>query len=122
MLPEKLSNGLCSLVEAQDRLCKAVFMTFAKNGRPKATTFSNTVIRSRKRLTYKQAYAVLFEDDLDRIRALPLPPKHQTGSTGRALSSLSDLELVDLQGWIRKLWTIARHLRSARMSHGSLDL
>jgi ribonuclease R len=122
MLPEKLSNGLCSLVEAQDRLCKAVFLTFAPNGRLRETTFANTVIRSRKRLTYKQAYTLLFENDLDRIRALPLPPKHQTGSTGRALSSLSDLELVDLQGWIRKLWAIARHLRSARMSHGSLDL
>ena len=122
MLPEKLSNGLCSLVEAQDRLCKAVFMTFAKNGRLKETTFNNTVIRSRKRLTYKQAYALLFEDDLNRVRALPLPPKHQTGSTGRALSSLDEGELSELQSWVRALWKIASRLRKDRMAHGSLDL
>lgn len=122
MLPEKLSNGLCSLVEGQDRLCKAVFLTFAKNGRLRDTTFANTVIRSRKRLTYKQAYALLFENDLDRVRALPLPPKHQTGSTGRALSSLSNAELVDLQSWIRALWKIASKLRKDRFAHGSLDL
>src|SRR5205814_8045151 len=64
MLPEKLSNGLCSLVEAQDRLCKAVFLTFDKNGRLKETTYSNTVIRSRKRLTYKPAYALIFVAEL----------------------------------------------------------
>ncbi|HYP17902.1 MAG TPA: RNB domain-containing ribonuclease, partial [Opitutus sp.] len=122
MLPEKLSNGLCSLVEGQDRLTKAVFLTFAKNGRLKETTFANTVIRSRKRLTYKQAYALLFENDLERVRALPLPPKHQTGSTGRALSSLSDAELVDLQVWIRALWKIGSRLRRERFAHGSLDL
>src|SRR5581483_12384786 len=68
MLPEKLSNGLCSLVEAQDRLCKAVFLTFARNGAIRHTAYANTVIRSRKRLTYKQAFALLFENDLDRIR------------------------------------------------------
>lgn len=122
MLPEKLSNGLCSLVEGQDRLCKAVFLTFAKNGRPKETAYANTIIRSRKRLTYKQAYALLFENNLERIRALPLPPKHQTGSTGRALRDLSDAELTDLQTWVRALWKIAAKLRQDRMAHGSLDL
>ena len=122
MLPEKLSNGLCSLVEAEDRLCKAVFLTFGPNSRLKETTYGNTVIRSRKRLTYKQAYALMFEDDLARIRALPLPPKHQTGSTGRALASLTDRELQDLQGWVRNLWAIAKRLRADRMAHGSLDL
>lgn len=124
MLPEKLSNGLCSLVEAQDRLCKAVFLDFDAKGRlqEKATRYANTVIRSRKRLTYKQAYALLFKDSLDEIRALPLPPKHQTGSTGRALSSLSDSELADLQTWVRKLWELASRLRKDRMAHGSLDL
>ncbi len=122
MLPEKLSNGLCSLVEAQDRLCKAVFLTFGKNGKISETTYANTVIRSRKRLTYKQAYALLFTDDLAKIRALPLPPKHQTGSTGRALRDLTDRELTDLQTWIRALWKIAAGLRRDRMAHGSLDL
>ena len=122
MLPEKLSNGLCSLVEAQDRLTKAVFHNFDSKGRPKGHTYANTVIRSRKRLTYKQAYALLFEKSLDKIRALPLPPKHQTGSTGRALSSLSDAELTDLQTWVKKLWTIAYKLRRDRMANGSLDL
>src|SRR5207247_2132793 len=110
------------LVEAQDRLCKAVFLTVAKNGKIKETTYANTVIRSRKRLTYKQAYALMFERDLAKIRALPLPPKHQTGSTGRALRELSDGELSDLQSWIGTLWKIASRLRKDRMAHGSLDL
>lgn len=122
MLPEKLSNGLCSLVEAQDRLCKAVLFTYGRNGRVKDVAFANTVIRSRKRLTYKQAYAFLKEDSLERIRALPLPPKHQTGSTGRALRDLTDDELIDLQTWVRALWSIASRLRRDRMAHGSLDL
>jgi ribonuclease R len=122
MLPEKLSNGLCSLVEAQDRLCKAVFLTFGKNGAIKHTAYANTVIRSRKRLTYKQAHAFLFQNDLAAIRALPLPPKHQTGSTGRALRDLSDAEIVDLQSWIRTLWRLGSKLRRDRMAHGSLDL
>lgn len=122
MLPEKLSNGLCSLVEAQDRLCKAVFITFGRTGVIKHTACANTVIRSRKRLTYKQAFALLFENDLSRIRALPLPAKHQTGSTGRALRELSDPELTNLQSWVRTLWRLASKLRRDRMAHGSLDL
>jgi ribonuclease R len=122
MLPEKLSNGLCSLVEGEDRLCKAVFLTFNSNGRIAGTEFAETVICSRKRLTYRQAYGLLFEDDLHKVRAMPLPPKHQTGSTGRALNTLSERELGDLQRWVRQLWSIARGLRSARFAHGSLDL
>lgn len=122
MLPEKLSNGLCSLVESQDRLCKAVFLTFSRNGTLKHTAYANTVIRSRKRLTYKQAFALLFENDLQRIKALPLPAKHQTGSTGRALRDLSAKELSDLQSWVRILWRLAAKMRRERMAHGSLDL
>ena len=57
-----------------------------------------------------------------RARALPLPAKHQTGSTGRALSSLDDTELADLQKWVRQLWKLASKLRHDRMANGSLDL
>jgi ribonuclease R len=121
MLPHELSNGLCSLVEGEDRLTKAVLLTFRK-GRLFNTAFANTVIRSRKRLTYHQAYALLTEDSLDKIRRLPLPPAHQTGSTGRALSDLRREELADLQHWIRQLWAIALRLRRERMRDGSLDL
>ena len=122
MLPEKLSNGLCSLVEAEDRLTKAAFLTFDAKGRIVERTFANTIICSRKRLTYKQAYALLFENDLVKVRELPLPPKHQTGSTGRALSSLKTKELKELQGWVRQLWSLAERLRKDRMKKGSLDL
>ncbi|KXU37429.1 hypothetical protein AXK12_01770 [Cephaloticoccus capnophilus] len=122
MLPEKLSNGLCSLVEGEDRLCKAVFLTFDAQGAILEKDFAATVIRSRKRLTYKQAYALLFTDDLQKVRSLPLPPKHQTGSTGRALSTLPQRELAALQIWVRRLWKIASALRRERMAHGSLDL
>ena len=122
MLPEKLSNGLCSLVEGEDRLCKAVLLTFDAKGALTATDFADTVIRSRKRLTYRQAHALLFTDDLEQVRALPSPPRHRTGSSGRALRELSTAELRDLQRWVRALWGIGRRLRADRMAHGSLDL
>jgi ribonuclease R len=121
MLPHALSNGLCSLVEAEDRLTKSVFLTFNSRGSITETSFARTVIRSSKRLTYRQAYAFLKKEDLKEVQATPLPPAHQTGSTGRPLSDLADSELQLLQKDIRLLWKIASRLRSQRMSKGSLD-
>lgn len=122
MLPHKLSNGLCSLVEREDRLTKSVFITFSPKGKIRETTYANSVIRSDKRLTYRQAYAFLKEDDLDKVRKVPLPPAHQTGSTGRALSEMSDQELQKLQRGVRLLWEVAARVRKQRMDTGSLDL
>ena len=122
MLPHALSNGVCSLKEDVDRLTKSVFLTFTKGGKLKSTEFSNTVIRSNKRLTYNQAYTLLFNDDLTVARNLKLPPAHQTGSTGRALSELKRSELAQLQGSIRSLWNVASKMRYERMRAGSLDL
>lgn len=121
MLPHALSNGLCSLVEAKDRLTKSVFVTFAANGKIRSSHFANTVICSRKRLTYRQAYALLKEEDLAVIRALPLPPAFATGSTGRALAGLTDGELIELRETVRTFWSIAEPMRRARMQKGSLD-
>jgi len=122
MLPESLSNGICSLREEVDRLVKSVLVTFSKNGRIQNVEFANAVIRSNKRLTYRQAYALLNEDNLDAIRKLPRPPAHQTGSTGRALEKLTRRELEDLQKWVRQLWSFASRLRKQRMAKGSLEL
>ena len=122
MLPFKLSNGLCSLKEGEDRLTKSAFFTFNRQGQITNTEFANTVIHSRKRLTYRQAYALLKEDDLEKIRRLPLPPAHQTGSTGRPLASLSTAELRELQAMIRTFWSVAAKLRAERFRQGALDL
>ncbi len=122
MLPHALSNGLCSLVEAEDRLTKTCFITFNDKASITGVDFANTVIRSNKRLTYKQAYAFMTQDDFAKIRATPLPPKHQTGSTGRSMDEVTDDEMATLKKHIDKLWHIASQLRERRFRKGSLDL
>lgn len=122
MLPHALSNGLCSLVEAEDRLTKSCFITFNNKFEVVDVEFANTVIRSDKRLTYKQAYAFMTQEDFATIRKTPLPPKHQTGSTGRSLDEVSDREMRTLKAHINQLWEIASQLRQRRFRKGSLDL
>lgn len=122
MLPHKLSNGLCSLVEAEDRLTKSVIITFDKNGAVESSRFANTVIRSNKRLTYEQAFAFMTEDDMAAIVARPDPPAHQTGSTGRSLRDVKADELVHIRDQLRQLWTIASKMRKDRVKNGSLEL
>lgn len=122
MLPYELSNDLCSLVEGENRLVQSVLLTFTSKGRLKDAQFARAVIRSRKRLTYEQAYALLSEDALEKIRTLPLNPKHHTGSVGRSLSDMNPTELAELQGFVRQLWRFAARMRTQRMKKGSLDL
>jgi ribonuclease R len=59
MLPEVLSNGLCSLQEGQDRFVRTVFIDYDARGRILDTRFHNAVIRSRGRLEYVQAQAMI---------------------------------------------------------------
>ncbi len=59
MLPEVLSNGVCSLQEAQPRLTKTAWIRYDARGNVVGTRFANTIIKSRKRLTYRQAQAVI---------------------------------------------------------------
>jgi ribonuclease R len=62
MLPEMLSNGICSLQPEQPRYTKSVYLTYDKDGRVQHTRFGNTMIRSKARLTYQQADRVLKGD------------------------------------------------------------
>ena len=63
MLPEKLSNGLCSLNPDVDRLCQFVDMQISPSGRITRFTFSEGVMRSRYRLTYTRVGALIEEPE-----------------------------------------------------------
>jgi len=93
MLPERLSNGVCSLNPGVDRLTRSVFIHFDKNGMAKSARFARSVIRSAHRLTYKQAYAFLSS-----------PPRDQLGER------------------LYTAWELASLLRRKRFEHGALDL
>jgi ribonuclease R len=93
MLPERLSNGACSLNPGVDRLTHSVFIHFDKHGAVKSARFSRSVIRSAHRLTYKQAYTILTS-----------PPKDRLGER------------------LHLAWELAALLRRKRFEHGALDL
>ena len=59
MLPEALSNGLCSLNPKVDRLCLACEMAVNTTGKVTRSRFFNGVMRSHRRLTYTEAFATL---------------------------------------------------------------
>ena len=63
MLPETLSNGICSLNPRVDRLVMAAELDFDARGRRTANRFCEAVIHSRARLTYTKVAAVLVESD-----------------------------------------------------------
>jgi ribonuclease R len=93
MLPERLSNGVCSLNPGVDRLTHSVFIHFDKRGVTKSARFARSVICSAHRLTYKKAYAIL-----------SAPPRDNLGK---------QLHLA---------WELAALLRRKRFEHGALDL
>ncbi len=59
MLPEQLSNEICSLKEGKDRLTKTAFMTFDSNGTLVKYEIKHSVINVKKRLNYNQATRIL---------------------------------------------------------------
>jgi len=68
MLPEALSNGVCSLQEGVTRFVKTALITFDAKGRPVSQRLAAAVIRSAKRLTYLEAEA-LVKGDLAAARS-----------------------------------------------------
>lgn len=93
MLPEALSNGICSLKPEAERLTFSAFMDFTPGGRMRSARFARTVIRSARRLTYKEAFTLL------------------QSSPGDEMSKR-----------LRVAWELASLLRKKRFEHGSLDL
>jgi ribonuclease R len=59
MLPERLSNGICSLVEGEDRLTFSAVFTMNTQGEIVSDWYGKTVIHSAKRFSYEEAQGVL---------------------------------------------------------------
>ena len=59
MLPEILSNGICSLQPEQKRFVKSAYLTYDQKGNVVSRSFANSIMCSTQRLTYQQAEKVL---------------------------------------------------------------
>jgi ribonuclease R len=80
MLPEILSNGICSLQPGQRRFCKSAYLTYDKEGNVLTRRFANSIIDSAQRLTYE-----------DADRALK---GHTKGITPEVVELLQDMETL----------------------------
>lgn len=72
MLPEVLSNGLCSLNPQVDRLCMVSEMTISASGRLSSFKFYEAVMSSHARLTYTKVWHILQGDQELREQYHPL--------------------------------------------------
>ncbi len=97
MLPERISNDLCSLKSGEDRACLAVRMVFDRSGRKRSHAFVRGLMRSAAKLSYQQAQAAIDgnPDDL----------------TGPLLTPI-----------LKPLWAAYAALAHARDARGPLDL
>ncbi|HET6429517.1 MAG TPA: ribonuclease R [Phycisphaerae bacterium] len=96
MLPEVLSNGVCSLQEGVPRLCKSAFIHYDQAGNVTARRLAETVIRSAKRLTYTEAQGII---------------DGKTGGYDRAVVEL-----------VRRMNDLARRIERRRREAGMLHL
>jgi len=76
MLPEILSNGVCSLQEGVPRLCKSAFIRYDAKGKPLEERFARTIIQSDKRLTYLEAQALIDGDVREARKHARTEPKY----------------------------------------------
>ena len=98
MLPENLSNGLCSLRPNVDRLCMVCEMFISNNGELKNHIFYDAVMRSVARLTYDQVQKILFDKGKKEREACK-----------------------DLLGDLENLRGVYRALRKNRKKRGAID-
>jgi ribonuclease R len=106
MLPEVLSNGVCSLQEGVRRWAKSVFIRFDNKGKVLGHRLRNTVISSSKRLTYLEAQALIDGDEKEA--------RKNTVSGGAYSEELKEtLKLAD---------ALAKKLLKRRRKDGMIEL
>jgi ribonuclease R len=103
MLPEKISNGLCSLNPNVDRLCLFCDMQISAAGKITSFSFAEGVMRSRYRLTYTQVGALIEEPE---------------GAAAQKLQADID---APTQDGLWQFYALYQALRSQRDSRGAID-
>ncbi|MEZ4632680.1 MAG: ribonuclease R [Deinococcales bacterium] len=96
MIPEALSNGICSLVEGENRLTMSVLVDMDIKGKIYGFNFAESVIHSQARLTYEQV------QEFAEGGRLPLGKRK-------------------LEKDIKQLLDLSQHLRQERFNQGALD-
>jgi ribonuclease R len=75
MLPETLSNGLCSLKPGLPRFALVAQISFSPDGEPQSREFYPALIQSKARLTYEEVHAALeLEEESARLKLAPELP------------------------------------------------
>ena len=97
MLPEELSNGICSLNPGVDRLCMVCEMIVNTRGRIESYEFYPAVMNSHARLTYTEAWSMISE--------------------GKAISE----ENQKCVPWVKTLHKLYQALRKAREGRGAFE-
>ena len=97
MLPERISNDLCSLREGEERPCLAVRLVFDKHGNKKSHAFLRAMMRSAAKLAYEEAQAAI--DGKPSAKCKPL-----------------------IESALEPLWAAYRALAQARDRRAPLDL
>jgi len=101
MLPERLSNGLCSLREGENRACLAVRMVFGADGRKRSHRFVRGLMRSAAKLAYEQAQSAIDGQPDDKTGPLvepilrPLYAAYATMKKGRDARSPLAIESLE---------------------------
>jgi ribonuclease R len=98
MLPERLSNGICSLNPGVDRLVQSVFVEVSPAGKVVESRFADGVIRSRARMTYTKVKQILVDRDPAVVR-----------------------EYRDLVPAFERMEALFKVLRARRAARGSID-
>ena len=112
MLPETLSNGLCSLNPSVDRLALAVCLDISANGHLTKYRFHEIVFQSKKRLTYNQVQIAL-----DYVDANNKPPSLLRD----ALKKTPYFESSSVSENVADLFSLYKILRAEREERGALD-
>lgn len=101
MLPERISNDLCSLRENEDRPAMAVRMRVTSKGRKIGHSFHRVMMRSRAKLSYQQAQAAIDGRPDEKTKPLlenvlrPLYAAHEALQHARNLRAPLDLDLPE---------------------------